>query len=135
MVTNHRRTRFFVQRKDADYRRHPRGYSLFGGAIEPGESPAFALARELGEELGDGAAPLRAARAVAVFTRRTVAAGFAVSLFEIVLDDAALEACAAVPVLEGECGEVVDRDRLRTLDWIAGVGELVAAYLDRAPAT
>ncbi len=131
IVTNVGRTRFFVQRKDADYRPHPRGFSLFGGAIEPDESPAAALARELVEELGEGAATLRAAPAVPVFLARTLAAGFTVSLFEIVLDDGALEACAAVPVLEGECGEVVDRERLRALDWIAGVDELVAAYLEQ----
>lgn len=130
IVTNPERTRFFIQQKDAAYRPFPLGYSLFGGAVEAGEEPAEALARELREELGAAAEPLLAAGPTRVFTARPLATGFVVSLFEIVLDARALESLAETPVLEGERGVVLDRDHLRGMPLVWGLGEVVAAYLE-----
>jgi 8-oxo-dGTP pyrophosphatase MutT (NUDIX family) len=134
IVTDPERTRFFIQQKDEAYRPFPRGYSLFGGAVEAGEEPERALARELREELGAAAEPLLAAGPTCIFTARPLTTGFVVSLFEIVLDGPALESLAEVRVLEGERGVVLDRERLRSTPLVWGLGELVAAYLDRPAA-
>jgi len=130
IVTNPERSRFFIQRKDAEYRPSPRGYSLFGGAIEDGEDPAEAITRELAEELGPGAA--RLAAPAPVFIGRTMAAGFLLSLFEIVVDDDTLGALADAPVFEGECGVVLDREALLTTPLVSGLGAVVSEYLEAA---
>lgn len=129
IITDAARSRFVVQRKDAGYRPFPRGLSLFGGAAEPGETPAQTIARELVEELGPAASPLLAAGPTAVFERRPVAGGFVVSLFEIVVDTATLDALAEAPVLEGERAELLDRDALARARFVWGLDEIVAAYL------
>jgi 8-oxo-dGTP pyrophosphatase MutT (NUDIX family) len=134
LPTNPARTRFFIQQKDEAYRPFPLGYSLFGGAIEAGEEPAAALARELREELGEAAKRLLDAGPTCIFAARPLAAGFVVSLFEIVLGEPVLESLAEVPVLEGRRGVVLSRDRLRTTPLVWGLGELVAAYLERVSA-
>lgn len=134
LITNPDRSRFVVQRKDAAYRPAPRGYSLFGGAAEPGESAEQTLARELREELGAAAEALLAAGPRAVVERRTLATGFAATLFEIVIDAPALEALAEVTVLEGECAVVLERDALAACPLVWGLGELVAVYLSQHPA-
>lgn len=134
LVTNPERTRFFIQQKDAGYRPFPRGYSLFGGAVEPGESPAEALARELREELGAAAERLLAAGPTCVLMERPLPTGFVVSLFEVVLEDAVLASLAAVAVLEGERGVVLGRDELRATPLVWGLHEVVVAYLDGAGA-
>jgi 8-oxo-dGTP pyrophosphatase MutT (NUDIX family) len=131
IVTNPERTRFFIQQKDEAYRPFPLGYSLFGGAIEPGEEPAEALERELREELGVAAERLLAAEITCVFEARTLATGIVLSLFEVVLDAAQLEALAEVPVLEGRRGVVLDREALRSMPLVWGLHELVGAYLER----
>lgn len=132
IVTNPDRTRFFIQRKDATYRPHPRGYSLFGGAIEQGEAVEDALVRELREELGPAAEPLIAAGLAPAMLDHTLATGFVLSLFEIVVDDAMLSSLATVPVFEGECGVVLDRAAMLATPWVWGLEELVVAYLERA---
>lgn len=131
LITDPARARFVVQRKDAAYRPAPRGFSLFGGAAEPGESPEQTLARELREELGDAAEALLAAGPRAIVLHRPLAAGFTASLFEIVIDAHALELMADVPVLEGEAAVVLDRDALAACPLVWGLGELVAVYLAR----
>lgn len=131
LVTNRERTRFFIQQKDESYPAFPLGYSLFGGAIEAGERPEEALARELREELGEAAERLLAAEVACVFEGRTLATGVVLSLFEIVIEAAELEALAEVPVLEGLRGVVVDREALRGMELVWGLHELVGAYLER----
>lgn len=133
VVTNTARTRFLVQRKDAGYRPRPRGLSLFGGAVEAGEAPEAALARELREELGPAAEALVAAGPRLVLAQQPLGAAGVVSLFEVCLHAEALEALATVPVLEGECAEVLDRQQLRTTPLVWGLSAVVAAYLDRTP--
>lgn len=130
VVTNPARTRFFIQQKDEGYRPFPLGYSLFGGAVEAGESLVEALARELREELGAEAERLLAAEPRCVLTKRPLAAGFVVSLFEVVVDGHVLESLAVVPVLEGRRGVVVSREELTTMPLIWGLGAVVDAYLD-----
>jgi 8-oxo-dGTP pyrophosphatase MutT (NUDIX family) len=133
LVTNPERTRFFIQQKDEAYRPFPLGYSLFGGAVEAGEEPAQALARELREELGAAAQALLDAGPTCVFAARPLATGFVVSLFEVVLEGRVLDSLAEVPVLEGRCGVVLDREQLRATPLVWGLHELVAAYLSEAP--
>ena len=133
LVTNAGRTRFFVQQKDATYPRFPLAYSVFGGAREVGERLEQALARELREELGDAAQRLLDADSVHVLTTRVSPEGaedFDYSLFEIVVDDAQLDALAEVPVLEGERGAVVTRAELPRLPFVWGLEAVVEAYLD-----
>lgn len=130
IVRNPAATRFYVQQKGAAYRPHPRGYSLFGGAIEPDESPLEALARELDEELGEAAQLLLAARPVLVSETRVGPSEFSFSLFEVVLADALLDTLARAPVYEGERGAVVSRQQLRALPFIWGLQAVVLAYLD-----
>jgi 8-oxo-dGTP pyrophosphatase MutT (NUDIX family) len=131
IVTNPARTRFFIQQKDEHYRPRPLGYSLFGGAALDGEAPEASIARELREELGAAAELLLAAGPSCVFLRRALASGFVISLFEVVLDTAELESLASVPVFEGKRGVVLDRAALRATPLIAGLGELLEAYLQR----
>ena len=131
IARNHAATRFYVQQKDAAYRPHPRGYSLFGGAIEPGEAPLEALARELDEELGGAAQLLLAAGPLLVSETRVGPSEFQFALFEVVLDDARLDTLAHTPVYEGERGAVVTREQLLALPFIWGLGAVVRAYLDR----
>lgn len=132
IVTNPGRTRFFIQQKDEAYRPFPLGYSLFGGAVEAGEEPAQALARELREELGVAAEALLAAGPTRIFSARPLATGFVVSLFEVVLPTRLLEPLANVTVLEGLRGVVLDREALQSTPLVWGLGELVAAYLSAA---
>lgn len=131
LVTNPARTRFFIQQKDEGYRPFPLGYSLFGGAIEAGEEPEEALARELREELGEAAERLLAAEITAVFAAWPLATGFVVSLFEVVIDAERLEALAEVPVLEGKRGVVIDRVALGATPLVWGLHAVVAAYLEQ----
>ncbi len=135
LVTNPERTRFFIQQKDEGYRPFPLGYSLFGGAVEAGEEPAQALARELREELGAAAQRLIDAGPELVFTTRALAAGFVLSLFEVVLEDRVLESLGEVVVLEGKRGVVLSRQQLRHTPLIWGLEEIVLAYLERHAAT
>ena len=128
-MTESSRGRFFVQQKDASYPRFPLAYSMFGGARESGESPAQALARELGEELGPAAAGLLEAGPVHVLTTAVHPWGFRYSLFEIVVRGEQLEALAEVPVLEGERGRVVARAQLPKLPFVWGLEQVVRAYL------
>jgi 8-oxo-dGTP pyrophosphatase MutT (NUDIX family) len=131
IVTNPAGTRFLVQRKDASYPRFPRGYSLFGGAREPGESDAAALARELDEELGAASAQVLVAagpRELETFTLGDP--GFAFVLFEAVVEDQLLDVLAARPVFEGECAQAVTRAELVALPWVWSLAQVVAAYLD-----
>jgi 8-oxo-dGTP pyrophosphatase MutT (NUDIX family) len=44
------------QRDHAHGLRYPGWWTVFGGAVEPGETPALAIAREIAEELGAAAA-------------------------------------------------------------------------------
>lgn len=124
-------TRFYVQQKDAAYRPHPLGYSLFGGAADPEEAPLEALARELDEELGDAAQLLLAAGPALVSASQVGPSEFWFSLFEVILDDAQLDTLACAPVYEGERGAVVSREQLRTLPFVWGLEAVVLAYLDR----
>lgn len=129
LVTNAARSRFFVQQKDASYPGYPLAYSTFGGAREPGEGSAQAAARELREELGDAAAALLDAGLVEVLTTRLEPDGFTFTLFEILVDDAQLDALAGVPVFEGERGALVTRAELAELPFIWGLGAVLEAYL------
>ena len=131
IVRNRAATQFYVQQKDADYRPHPRGYSLFGGAVEPGETALEALARELDEELGAAARLLLAAQPAVVHETRVGPSGYWFSLFEVVLDDASLDTLAGSPVFEGERGALVTREQLRTLPFVWGLEAVLLAYLDR----
>lgn len=132
IVTNPARDRFLVQRKDASYPRFPRGYSLFGGAREHGESDQAALVRELYEELGDASARalvdagLREIATFEVGERR-----FAFVLFEAVVTDEMLDVIAARPVFEGECAAVVARAELVGLAWVWTLGDVITAYVQR----
>jgi 8-oxo-dGTP pyrophosphatase MutT (NUDIX family) len=130
IVRNRAATCFYVQQKDANYRPHPRGYSLFGGAVEPGEAALEALARELDEELGAAAQLLLATQPTLVHETRMGPSGFWYSLFEVVLDDASLDTLARAPVFEGERGALVSREQLRTLPFVWGLEAVVLAYLD-----
>lgn len=144
IVRNGTSTRFYVQQKDADYPVYPRAYSLFGGAADPGESHAQALARELAEELGaDAAIELLAAepRLVAEHQVRRPAFGpgaegsFGFALFEVVVDDAQLDRLARTRVFEGERGAVMTRDQLVSLPFIWGLEIVIQAYLAQLPST
>lgn len=135
LVTNAARTRFFLQQKDERYRPFPLGYSLFGGAAEAGERLEQSLARELREELGAAAHRVLDAGPRLVLTTKVSSAGFTLSLFEVVLDNAALESLGEVPVLEGKRGVVLDREQLQDIPFIWGLEQVVAAYLERYAAT
>lgn len=131
VATNRARARFFVQQKDASYPQYPLGYSFFGGACETDETPAVALARELGEEL-----PLVSMRALLeaeprlVGTWRVGPTRYAFHLFEAEVADDTLDDLARAPVFEGERGVVVTRDQLAALPFIWGLGAVVVPYLD-----
>jgi 8-oxo-dGTP pyrophosphatase MutT (NUDIX family) len=132
IATNPDRSRFLVQRKDATYPRYPRGYSLFGGAVERGESDLDALVRELHEELGETSARtivdagLHEIAAFEVGERR-----FTFVLFEAVVVDDTLDVLAARPVFEGERAQVVTRDALTSLPWVWDLAQVLAAYVQR----
>lgn len=132
IVTNAARSRFFVQQKDEDYRPFPLGYSLFGGAREPGEALERALVRELHEELGAAAQRLVDAGAKHVLDRE-LAAGFMLSLFEIVLEEPVLASLDEIAVLEGKRGVLLDRATLEQTPLIWGLDEVVLAYLEHHP--
>lgn len=129
IVRNRAATRFYIQQKDADYRPYPLAYSLFGGAIEPGEPPSDGLARELVEELGDAATILLAASPTWLAEHRVGPGRFRYSLFEVVVDEAALDVLATTPVHEGERGAVVTRAELAVLPFVWGLEAVVSAYL------
>jgi 8-oxo-dGTP pyrophosphatase MutT (NUDIX family) len=130
IVRNHAATRFYIQQKDAEYRLHPLAYSFFGGAVETGETPLDALARELAEELGAAAHPLLAGRPTLVSENYVGPTRFHFSLFEVVVDDTVLDALAHTPVFEGERGAVVGREQLCSLPFIWDLEQVARAYLD-----
>ncbi|KIG18390.1 hypothetical protein DB30_00675 [Enhygromyxa salina] len=130
IVSNHARTRFYVQQKDASYPHYPLAYSLFGGACEPDEAPAQALARELVEELEDAAHELLAVGPSLVGEHVVGPTGFAYSLFEVQITNAQIDLLERAPVLEGERGAVVSRAQLRSLPYIWGLEVVIAAYLE-----
>lgn len=132
IATNAARTRFLVQRKDESYPEFPQGYSLFGGACEPGESDEAALVRELYEELGDATARVlvdAGPREIGTFEVGERRFGF--TLFETVVAEEMLDVLASLPVFEGERAEVVPRGELMGLAWVWGLGEVLAAYVER----
>jgi 8-oxo-dGTP pyrophosphatase MutT (NUDIX family) len=136
IVTNPGHTRFVVQRKDATYPRFPRGYSLFGGACEAGESAIEALVRELFEELGPARAQLLVAAGLHERgVHRLGPQGFAFTLFEACIDDVELDRIAREPVYEGECAAVIDRDALEGLSWVWDLGVVITDYLRRHAST
>jgi len=135
VVCDRMRTRFLVQQKDATYPRFPLGYSFFGGALEPGESPGEGVERELREELLEPAASAVIASLREVAFEGTVEPGvdgvrpFHFTLFEAVLAPTELERLAALPVHEGLRGAVVDREELARLPFVWGLGAVVTSYL------
>ena len=124
-------TRFYLQQKDAAYRRYPLAYSLFGGAIERGETAEDGLARELVEELGRSAAWLLAAPPRWVGEYRVGPRRFRFGLFDAIVDDAVLDVLAKAPVFEGERGAVVGRAELASLPFVWGLEVVVLDYLAR----
>jgi len=132
IVTDPRRTRFFIQQKDEDYPSFPLGYSLFGGRIEPGEAPLDALIRELHEELDTVAATLlEGGGPEHVLTTEVPPTGYLVSLFEVVVTEDMLESLAEAPVREGKRGAVFGRAQLLDMPLVWGLEAVVRAYLEQ----
>lgn len=122
VITNTARTRFLVQQKDAEYKAHPWGICLWGGAVELGESPLEGAIRELEEELR-----IRESRIVHMFT--CMVDDWQLSLFEHCVSDAEFDRLARLPVYEGAGSKVLARAELAAADWVWGLDAPVARYM------
>ncbi|MEM9072937.1 MAG: NUDIX domain-containing protein [Myxococcota bacterium] len=127
ILTNAARSKVLLQQKDANYAPHPRGYSFFGGAIDPGEDRDEAMVRELREELGEEATILPAP--TFLWVDDVPPNPFRLAVYEIVVDDAVLVRLAESPVLEGERAVLVDRSDLASMDFIWGLAAVAERYL------
>jgi 8-oxo-dGTP pyrophosphatase MutT (NUDIX family) len=132
VVTNADRSRFFVQQKDADYPSFPLCYSFFGGSLEPGETVAQALRRELVEELGKHPANTILGHGASEVFDGPVSGperSYRFTLFEAVVEDDVLDMLSQVEVAEGERGAVFERVAFRALPFIWSLEQVVDAYL------
>ncbi len=130
LFTDPERAHFLLQQKDERYRPHPLGMSVFGGAVEPEESPRDAVLRELEEELPAAREALGLAPSLrSVFFGELGAAPYQFDLFEAVLPEETLRMLTRAPLFEGKAAVLVPRNALREQPWIYALGEAIARYL------
>lgn len=131
IITNPERSRFVVQEKDESYKAHPNGISLFGGALELGETPREAMERELAEET-DEAVCLTITSALQELWTQEVTCGdisYTLTVFDSVLSEDEVSKIAAAPVKEGRRGLEIDRVTFPTIDWVWGLKAIAERYL------
>ncbi len=121
LIGNKNGSRFFVQQKDETYPHEAwRGcLSFWGGAIQAGESPRTALARELEEEIPESVA-LLADFDIEQLKKYTVQAyhgAFELTVFEVKVTDKILQQLTTIRVLEGE-GVLLERAAIEKRKWI-----------------
>lgn len=132
LFTDPERAFFLLQQKDESYRPHPLGMSVFGGAIEPGESARKAVLRELGEELPAGLEALgQTPELRSVFSGELSAARYRFDLFEAVLPRDTLRMLTRAPLFEGKAALLVPRDAMLGQPWIYALGDAIEHYLAR----
>jgi 8-oxo-dGTP pyrophosphatase MutT (NUDIX family) len=123
---------YLLQQKDAHYLPCPYGFSLFGGAVEPGETPEQAAYREVGEELNPNlAAEAFRSAPSAVFAGELTEGGqsWHMTVLEQRVDSGFFDRLASSPVREGRGSVVVERSALRSLKWIWRLDRALEAYL------
>lgn len=140
LITNKTRSKVLIQQKDhthpiVDYRHK---FSLFGGSIEPGESPEEGLLRELSEELPG----IEQFNINPVFWRNFELQGYRqkydLFVYLIMMTDQAFDALEKLiddeNIVQEGVGIVIDRLQLlpiakQTNSFIASLEEVIFEYL------
>lgn len=121
LIGNKNGSQFFVQQKDDTYPHEVwRGcLSFWGGAIEQGESPRTALARELEEEIPESVALLADfdIEQLKTYTVHAYHGAFELTVFEVKVTDEILQQLTTIKVLEGE-GVLLERAAIENRKWI-----------------
>ncbi|MBU3923831.1 MAG: NUDIX hydrolase [Nanoarchaeota archaeon] len=134
IVTNDKRTHFYLQQKDdsyhiEEYRLH---YTLFGGAIEEGESEESALSREIEEELGENVV-----RVLLKNVRRiedhdfinVLGQKYNFTLYEAIVSNDYLKFLPNVKVMEGKGGFLFSRKEIEKVPLFRKLKPFFQRYL------
>ena len=132
IITNADRSRFVVQEKDEGYEAHPNGLCLFGGSLDPGESPREAMERELTEETDETVWPVLVDTLRELWTTDVVCGdiSYRLTVYDSVVSDSEISRIAAAPVKEGRSAQEVNEAQLPTIDWVWGLEAIAKRYLE-----
>ena len=132
IITNPARELFYIQKKDNSYpiKKYRLKHSIFGGAIEAGESEISALERELREELRFEAAHMVFDSSKKLFDIEipNEKVRYDLTLFESVLSPRKIEIVSSMHVKEG-IGDLVGFQEFRKLDFIHNLRMVIDKYL------
>jgi len=132
IIRNELGTHFFIQEKDEQYHteKYRNCFSLWGGAIEKGETVLEAVVREAKEEISLADYSFLAE----IKQKETSFLGdedhkFYFTLFESIVSESEFTKITDSQILEGR-GKVVHFDELLKIKWVWGLDKAVKSYIE-----